>query len=224
MPPKKKELAVSENAGFAFVEGDFTDLPGVVARLRGARDPVSQYLYGRCRPETRDMLVKFDGSAQSASPLARALADEFNKVIEDSAFYDAERFADVALSEKTRRLNGRRLPRAELVQLNVLLLEDSFPSELLRNLSGEPKVAIERVQTGVRIERRMLKVLKGLAEYDEVSLGELLEDIVLHAFEGISTFESARSRQRISALKEVYGMDYDAHAGPRFTEARTPSQ
>ena len=106
-----------------------------------------------------------------------------------------------------------------VVRLNVLLLEDSFPSELLRNISDEPKLAIERVQTGVRIERRMLKVLKGLAEYHEVSLGELLEDIVLHAFEGVSTFDGATSRERIAALKEVYNMDYDAHAGPRFAEA-----
>ena len=43
---------------------------------------------------------------------------------------------------------------------------------------------IERVQTGVRIERRTLKVLKALAEYLDLSLGDLLEGLVLHAFEG----------------------------------------
>ena len=34
---------------------------------------------------------------------------------------------------------------------------------------------IERVQTGVRLEKRLLKVLKGLAEHLEMSLGDLLE-------------------------------------------------
>ena len=218
MPPKK-ETAKSENAAFAFVEGDLVDLPGLAARLRGAQDPVSQYLYGGLGPETRRLLDRSDSATQSSGALAKALVDEFNKVIEDSAFYDVKRFAEVALSEKTRSLTGKRLSRAEVVRLNVLLLEDSFPSELLRNISDEPKLAIERVQTGVRIERRMLKVLKGLAEYHEVSLGELLEDIVLHAFEGVSTFDGATSRERIAALKEVYNMDYDAHAGPRFVEA-----
>jgi predicted DNA-binding ribbon-helix-helix protein len=52
---------------------------------------------------------------------------------------------------------------------------------------------VERVQTGVRMERSLLKVLKGLAEYLDLSLGDLLEGIVLHAFEGEQVFD--RSRQ-----------------------------
>ena len=49
------------------------------------------------------------------------------------------------------------------------------------------KIRIERVQTGVRMEKRMLKVLKALAEYLDLSLGDLLEGIVFHALEGKST-------------------------------------
>ena len=44
-------------------------------------------------------------------------------------------------------------------------------------------LVVERVQTGVRMEKRMVKVLKALAEYLDISLGDLLEGIVLHAFE-----------------------------------------
>ena len=43
---------------------------------------------------------------------------------------------------------------------------------------------VERVQTGVRIEKRLLKVLKAVADYRDMSLGDLLEGIVLHVFEG----------------------------------------
>lgn len=43
--------------------------------------------------------------------------------------------------------------------------------------------SFERVQLGIRMEKRMVKVLKGLAEFEGVSLGQLLERIVLHAFE-----------------------------------------
>jgi hypothetical protein len=73
----------------------------------------------------------------------------------------------------------------------------------------QPKLRVERVQTGVRIEKRMLKVLKALAEYLEVSLSDLLEGIVLHAFEGKSPFLE-ETQARIAALKAVYDMDYDA--------------
>ena len=81
----------------------------------------------------------------------------------------------------------------------------------------EQEIRVERVQTGVRIEKRMLKVLKALAEYHEISLGDLLEGIVLHAFEGRSPFE-AESITRIDALKQVYGMDYDSRASHRLIE------
>jgi catechol 2,3-dioxygenase-like lactoylglutathione lyase family enzyme len=63
----------------------------------------------------------------------------------------------------------------------------------------------------------MLKVLKALAEYFELSLGDLLEGIVLHAFEGKSPF-GADTQQRIETLKAIYGMDYDARASHRLVE------
>jgi len=66
---------------------------------------------------------------------------------------------------------------------------------------------VQRVQTGVRIERHLLKVLKGLAEYLDMSLGDLLEGIVLYAFEGESPFEP-QTLEKITQLKGVYGMDY----------------
>jgi hypothetical protein len=83
----------------------------------------------------------------------------------------------------------------------------------------QPKISVERVQTGVRMEKRMLKVLKAIAEYNDQTLGELLEEIVLHAFEGggASAF-GPKTLERIAKLKEVYGMDYDAHASYRFVE------
>jgi len=44
----------------------------------------------------------------------------------------------------------------------------------------EPRT-VDRAQTGVRLEKSLLKVLKGLAEYCDMSLGDLLEGIVLHS-------------------------------------------
>jgi hypothetical protein len=70
-------------------------------------------------------------------------------------------------------------------------------------------VLIERVQTGVRMEKRLLKVLKGFAEYNDMTLGDLLEGIVLHAFDGKTPFGQA-SLDRIKALKNFYHMDLDS--------------
>jgi hypothetical protein len=72
---------------------------------------------------------------------------------------------------------------------------------------------VERVQTGVRLERRTLKVLKALAEYLDLSLGDLLEGVVLHAFEGKAPF-SGPTLEQIAKLKSVYGLELtsaDAH-------------
>jgi hypothetical protein len=81
----------------------------------------------------------------------------------------------------------------------------------------EPKIKVTRVQTGVRMEKRMVKVLKALAELFDISLGDLLEGIVLHAFDGRSPFDD-ETRARIAALKEVYGMEYDARASHHMFE------
>ncbi len=76
---------------------------------------------------------------------------------------------------------------------------------------------VERTQTGVRLERRTLKVLKGLAEYLDISLGELLEAIVLHAFEGKAPFGEKTQRQ-IAQLKSVYGLDLTADDSHKLVE------
>jgi len=76
---------------------------------------------------------------------------------------------------------------------------------------------VTRIQTGIRIERRMYKVLKGLAEYLDMSIGDLLEGIVLAAFEGKGPFEP-RTLETIARLKAVYGMDYGTEASHRMIE------
>ncbi|MDK2125377.1 hypothetical protein [Parachitinimonas caeni] len=78
-------------------------------------------------------------------------------------------------------------------------------------------LVVERVQTGLRIEKRMLKVLKALAEYHDISLGDLMEGIVLHAFDGKTPF-SPQTLARIADLKRVYGLDLDSSASHRLIE------
>ena len=82
------------------------------------------------------------------------------------------------------------------------------------------RIRVERTQTGVRMEKRLLKVLKGLAEYLDITLGDLLEGIVLHAFDGKTPFGDP-TLEKIRQLKEVYGLDLDAGASHRLEERKS---
>lgn len=79
-------------------------------------------------------------------------------------------------------------------------------------------VTVERVQTGLRIERNILKVLKGLAEYLDISVGDLVEGIALHAFEGKTPF-TPETIAKIDQLKAVYGMTLTASDAHKLREA-----
>jgi len=88
-------------------------------------------------------------------------------------------------------------------------------------MSEERMLIVERVQTGVRMEKRILKVLKAFGEYHDMTLGDLLEGIVLHAFDGKCPF-GAESLKRIKDLKKFYGLDLDSRASHRLTESSAP--
>ena len=213
-----KKAVADAGPSTSLVPSDFLDLEGLVGKLKDAADHFSEYLRGRFSQQTRKMLDDFDGSKRATNRLKEALAGEINGVLPDSAMYDTKRFAHVELSEPARALLATRPQGSELRRLNWMLVEEAYPYEILRNVSTVPKVHVERVQTGARMEKRMVKVLKALGELEDMSLGEVMEEIVLHAFEGTSTFDSPESQERVAALRKVYGMDYDAHASYRFKE------
>ena len=79
---------------------------------------------------------------------------------------------------------------------------------------------VDRAQTGVRIEKRILKVMKALAEYHDISLGDLIEGIVLHAFDGKCAF-GHDNLKRIAELKTIYHLDLDSAASHKLIEGLT---
>ena len=91
---------------------------------------------------------------------------------------------------------------------------------------------VERVQLGVRMEKHMVQVLKGLAEFEDISLGELMEKIVLHSFDPVPGDEgescasphSRRELEAIARLREVFGMDYEVHATRGFVQQANGSE
>jgi hypothetical protein len=86
--------------------------------------------------------------------------------------------------------------------------------KLSRN-NQEVPIKFERIQTGLRMEKRLIKVLKAVAEYHDLSLGELIESVVLHAFDAAPAFDKQTLRH-ISQLKEIYGLKYERHDSRLF--------
>jgi hypothetical protein len=84
---------------------------------------------------------------------------------------------------------------------------------------NRPPIEVERVQTGVRLEKRMLKVLKAIAEQKDMTLGDLLEGIVLHAFEGRVPF-APQTLKEIEQFKGLYGMTLKATDSHHLKERR----
>jgi hypothetical protein len=80
-----------------------------------------------------------------------------------------------------------------------------------------PNLEVERVQTGVRLEKRLLKVLKAVAELKDMSLGDLLEGIVLHTFEGKTPF-SEQTLKEIEQFKKIFGLTLKASDSHQLRE------
>jgi hypothetical protein len=85
-------------------------------------------------------------------------------------------------------------------------------------MSTKNLAVIQRVQTGIRIEKRTLKVLKAIAELKDLTVGDLLEGILLHAYDGELPFGKDTLLQ-IEKLKKVYGLTLTANDSHRLKEA-----
>jgi hypothetical protein len=82
------------------------------------------------------------------------------------------------------------------------------------------KIQVHRIQTGMRIEKRILKVLKALAEYLDMTLGDLIEGIVLHVFEGKAPFDD-KFLKKIEEIKRVYELDLDYTHSHKLIEKKS---
>ena len=80
---------------------------------------------------------------------------------------------------------------------------------------------VERIQTGMRLEKRLVKVLKALAEYLDMTLGDLIEGIVLHAFDGKAPFDD-KTLRKIQEIKKVFELDLTAGHSHKLIEKMSP--
>ncbi len=95
-------------------------------------------------------------------------------------------------------------------------------------VSTAPERVVERRTLPARLETRLAGVLEDLASETQRSVGELLEEIVLHSFERLDGKEgnvcppphSPKTFRLIEELKQKHGIDYDTHANYGFVEKK----
>ncbi len=114
---------------------------------------------------------------------------------------------------------------AELKRAFILLTEQSLyvtnvPKYKCTGVNMKDQIQVVRMQTGMRIEKRMVKVLKALAEYLDMTLGDLIEGIVLHAFDGKVPFND-KALKKIKEIKKVYELDLDSTHSHKLTELKS---
>lgn len=115
---------------------DFPDLAAFAGTLRRSNDNVTIYLRGRLSPATLELLNDESVSISESEALQSALLEDLNKIIEGESIYDEARFADIALSEQTRRLAETNPEGKKLARLNRRLLEASYPGQINRGQGG----------------------------------------------------------------------------------------
>jgi predicted DNA-binding ribbon-helix-helix protein len=106
-------------------------------------------------------------------------------------------------------LKDKKSPITTKITTRAELAQEYSPTDL-------SEITVERVQLGIRMEKRMVKVLKALAEATDMTLTELFEDVMLHALEGHSTFSDPKLLEDITDFKRLYGMNYWVHDSYRF--------
>lgn len=87
----------------------------------------------------------------------------------------------------------------------------------------EPKLPIQRTPVKARIEKRLALLMQDLARHKEMTVGEMLEETLLHTFEkldkgGVASPHTDHTLNHIKSLKKRHGIDYDVHASYRFIE------
>jgi catechol 2,3-dioxygenase-like lactoylglutathione lyase family enzyme len=93
--------------------------------------------------------------------------------------------------------------------------------------SREPKLEIERVPIDARIEKRLAALIEDVARHKDMTLGEMLEETLLHSMEqvpaeGVASPHTAHTHAYIQELRKKHGLDYDTHASYRFVETKKP--
>ena len=125
-------------------------LQSFAARMKPPADAVSKFISGHFSPATQQALASYAGSGDDAL-LQTVLVLDLNRLIRGDSIYDPQRFAPVTLSAAAQTLLQQHPQDEALVRLNRLLLEDAYPTEILKNQELRDRVNVPSiVETKIR--------------------------------------------------------------------------
>ena len=124
-------VTLADGNQFLFHLKDLKDTGSLAVKLQDTRAVISQHIAAQLSAETQQLLDKYNGISSPSAELQNALLDDLNRLLQVGPLYDAENFADIALSERTQELLAQNPQRGDsVIHLNRLLLTDAYPYEL----------------------------------------------------------------------------------------------
>jgi PTS system cellobiose-specific IIC component len=108
----------------------------LAAQLIQPTNAVAKFVGEQLSVDSRAALERPAASPGADVMLATHLVRDLNRVILGPSIFQEARFTNVPLREITRQLVERAAGGMDLARLNRLLLEDSFPTELARKVTG----------------------------------------------------------------------------------------
>ncbi len=136
-----------------FCMSEIKDPASLAIKLRDAKDPISKYIQENFLPETKKMLMKYDGFKLPPDKLLNALLIELNRILTEPGLFDKDRFANVELPEQIRTLTEECPHGKALIRLNRFLLGEAYPQEITKSPIKEPLKARESLRS---IARRVI--------------------------------------------------------------------
>src|SRR5215213_7243850 len=131
--PDQDVLTTHVGDALLFRRSDFTDLTGLTVKLKAHKDPVTYYLYRNCSAATQAQLNSYTGSGDPPETLKKLLIDDLNIILKAGPdLYKQDRWAQVNLTPPTITMAKRQPQGPESVYVNRVLLEEAFPTEIVR--------------------------------------------------------------------------------------------
>jgi hypothetical protein len=111
---------------------EITNLHSFARKLEEKPDKISAFLDDHIGAFESQLLRSYVASNSDSEALEAVLVIDINKLIDGPSIYDTNRFRYVKLRPETDALRESNPHGRELVQLNRMLLEDTYPTEIVK--------------------------------------------------------------------------------------------
>lgn len=120
-----------QNSATSFSSGEIINQAALIDKLAKGADAVSIYLRSRLEDTVRADLISYSQPKTNTKKVISELVNNLNQIISGQSIYDKARFGGIALRPETRDLLREHVHSQSLAQLNKLLLEDAYPTDIL---------------------------------------------------------------------------------------------